>query len=645
MNPGAHATPTPASTRHRLITGAVLLLHLGLVLLFCPPSVVFSEQPYGAQDYQTHFQQTHTLDQVIRGHGRAWAYDPNMLAGFPVGLFFDVDNKAHSLFAIGLSRLGLPLAMAFNLFTLVSCLLAPLSLLLAARLLQMDHHGRLTALVLGVLLWHFDSGLRFAWSAGMISFGTASHGFVVPLALFYRLVLERRWRFFVALVPALTLMLLVHVWTFVILVVPMVGLYLRYARRLGLLGHAQVWGVATLALAGNAYWLWPALNQLELMAPSARLGQANPLFLLSDYLGLVIDPLTTGFILQHTFFRYLALFASLFTLWAWRRGGGPRYFYGSLTLGWLLFLTYCAAFVPGLEHTEPYRFVAPTTILVGLLAAPWLSRVLGSLRARELPAAARGLLLLLVLLAASRGLREVAYFVPELVPGYGPSAAATVDPATPSANTANAGGGPFRLFGLRADYRSLANYLRRDCTEEGRILVQEWPVGEYLRWALDRPIIGGFPDRRTIHEAANVMRRPFDPRLRGAALAHYLVRYNVRYVVVSGLYVPALEARRELLEPRKRLGLYRVYRVRHFGNYFQRGKGKLRAGLNRIEVRDAQPHPGTQELVLRFHHLRTLRCAPGCRVERAPVDGDTAGFIRVVGAPRLARRLVISNGY
>ena len=39
------------------------------------------------------------------------------------------------------------------------------------------------------------------------------------------------------------------------------------------------------------------------------------------------------------------------------------------------------------------------------------------------------------------------------------------------------------------------------------MLVQHWAVGEFLGWATDKPIIGGFPDRRLIHEAANLFRR------------------------------------------------------------------------------------------------------------------------------------------
>ena len=88
---------------------------------------------------------------VRQRFGQSWAYDPNMLAGFPVGLFFDVDNKAHGLFTYVLTRLGMKQAHAYTLFTLISCLLAPLSVVGAARLLRMSRGDQVTALVLGIV--------------------------------------------------------------------------------------------------------------------------------------------------------------------------------------------------------------------------------------------------------------------------------------------------------------------------------------------------------------------------------------------------------------------------------------------------------------------------------------------------------------
>ncbi len=49
--------------------------------------------------------------------------------------------------------------------------------------------------------------------------------------------------------------------------------------------------------------------------------------------------------------------------------------------------------------------------------------------------------------------------------------------------------------------------------------------------------------------------------------------------------------------------------------------------------------------MLRFHHMRTLRCRPGCTLLKSPIAHDAVGFITVVGQPKLPRRFVIENVY
>jgi hypothetical protein len=155
-----------------------------------PCDVVFGDGPFGGPDYQTHYQHTHTLQGVIAEFGHAWAYDPDLLAGHPTGLIFDVDNKLHFGFTMLLRGLGAPLHVAFNLFTLLSSLLAPLSLWLAARLLGHTRPAQLVAFALGTLAWNFDPTTRFCWGGGMVSFATAAHVCAVVVAVMFRLMRE-----------------------------------------------------------------------------------------------------------------------------------------------------------------------------------------------------------------------------------------------------------------------------------------------------------------------------------------------------------------------------------------------------------------------------------------------------------------------
>ena len=53
-------------------------------------------------------------------------------------------------------------------------------------------------------------------------------------------------------------------------------------------------------------------------------------------------------------------------------------------------------------------------------------------------------------------------------------------------------------------------------------------------------------------------------------------------------------------------------------------------GLNRIQIAEA----AGSDVVLRFHFMETLRCRPGCGVERFEMAGDRVGFF----AFRIRRR-------
>jgi hypothetical protein len=206
-----------------------------------------------------------------------------------------------------------------------------------------------------------------------------------------------------------------------------------------------------------------------------------------------------------------------------------------------------------------------------------------------------------------------------------------------------------RLRPISAEFESVAAWVAAQ-PDDGRVLVHYWALGEYLRWATDRPILGGFPDRRTIHEQSNLFHWPETDERYNEGLDRYLQTYNVAYVLMAIPYNPAIERRLDLLEPRGIVGSsYRAYRVRRPSGYAVRGEATVRAGLGRLEVAAAKPAPGTGDLVLRFHWMRELTCRSGvpnvdCSVEREPVEGDETGFIRVVGRPTLPADFVLEQG-
>lgn len=610
---------------------ALIALHLGMLVYVLPFATLFGDSPLGGPDYQTHYQHTSTLLRVHAEFGHSWAYDPFLLAGHPTGLIFDVDNKLHFAFTSGLVDLGVPLPVAFNLFTLVAALLAPVLVWLAARLLRQTPAAQAMAFGLGVLAWNFDPTVRFCYGGGMISFAAAAAVCVVVVAVMQRLLGEQRRAAGVALLLLLPLALRTHVWSFAVLVVPLTGMYLRSCRKVQVQTHLFIWGAAILGLLANLDWLVPALAHRALIVPSAGLGQATPDYLVWDFVELLVDPKRTGFVIQRTVLRALVVAAACGTLWAWRREPDGRTFTGGLTLAWLLGLTYFGALVPVVAATEPYRFAVPLTLWGSVLAGPWLLDVAGRLRGLG-----RGLLVLLAVLLLPRLYQQIVPVVPEISPLAPPTGQAAR--SLPSA----------RLGGVVDDFKAVTTWLNGQ-PDRGRVLVQYAPLGEYLRWATDRPIIGGFHDRRQIFQEADIFYFTTDDPRYADGFDDYLARYNIAYVVMTYPYMPEIERRSDSLTAGGILGgIHRVYTVKRAGTYFAEGSGRVTADLNRLAVTDARPAPGTQALVLRFHHMQELRCraAEGqCRVEKAPLPGDAAGFVRVVGEPTLPREFTVELVY
>jgi hypothetical protein len=421
------------------------------------------------------------------------------------------------------------------------------------------------------------------------------------------------------------------VWSFAVLVVPLIGLYLRAWRKVHVRTHMVVWSAAALGLAANLDWLVPALAHRALIVPSAGLGQATPAYLFYDFVELLVDPRRTGFVIQRTLVRGLVVIAAFAAVWSWRRDRDPRAFTGGLTLAWLLGLTYFGALVPVVQATEPYRFAVPLVLWASVIAGPWLVDAAASLRG--LPRAARGAVFVLLLLLLPRVYQQIAPVVPELSPLPPPTAQAAR--SLPSA----------RLGGISDDWRAVVDWLATQ-PDRGRVLVQYAPLGEYLRWATDRPILGGFHDRRMIFQEADLFYYPLEDSRYGAGLADYLELYNVSHVVMTYPYVAEIERRTDLLAPAGiQGGVHRVYTVKRTGNYFLRGSGEVEASLNKLAVTGATPAPGGQSVVLRYHWMDELRCSPGCTVTRFEIPGDSAGFIEVTGTPALPREFAVELVY
>ncbi len=643
--PDDAAAPPRGRDRLALAAGFVALLTVQAAAIgyFEPFEFLLSTTPISTTDFDTHWEQTLRVTEALKHWGHAWAWDPQLLAGFPNGTVFDADNKGWELWTYGLWQLGVPRGLAFNLFVLLAHLLLPWTVYLAARLFRLARPQALTAAGLALALWYADGFVHYAAWTGMVAFAMSSYLWLLPLACLYRYLEDRRPRHALGLALTLPTVLLVHPYSFVPLVVPMVALYVRAWRGLAARDHAVVWGAALLAVLANLWWLLTALRFWHYVLGADVLGAARLEHLGADYLGLVYERTVSGASGMRTGFRFLAFAAAGAALWEWRRRRDSRFLPLAVGLGVLLTAAYLGGYSAWLRHVQPYRHIVPALFLAAIPAAAFLADAWTERRKLpQLPRAARLALLLLLVAAVPRLARDVLFACPAPLPE-----AQAEGVAWPKITDITAFGTlgfpkhrPFVRRGPTPEHERIADFVRRHDDGSGRILVEEWLLGEHLAGRTDAQVMGGFRMLNLEHAKSNLFRRhPFDPP-DAATLRAYLERYAVRFAILSDSRELYTRRFPELLEPLGEIGPYRLFRTRFPVDWFAANRGRVRASLNRLVVRDTDPD---RDVVLRFHWLETLVCRPGCRLEREPVPDDPVGFVRVP-APHPAD-FVVENGY
>ncbi len=654
MNETAPAAPLPKpvapSFRRRLVFPALALLLGALHVLYVfhveQPAAMFSRHPISGRDYDIHINQVWRVTEALDDFGRSWAWDPQVLAGFPTGTIFDADNKAWELWTWTLAKLGMPKGQAFNLFLLLAHLLLPLVVFWSARLFALSRLSALLACALASGIWFFDGFVRWSWWEGMVAYSFAAYLCLPALALFHRFLVHRRFRHAAALALVLAFAHLVHPWVFLVLVVPMGVLYARAFRSLRPVHHLAMVGVAAVTIAANAWWLAVALEHWHYVISAKELG-ASYLgagridHLLTDWLGIVSDRAVTGGAGMRSGFRFLVLGAAAITLVLWHRERDGRFLLFAVTLPLLLVATYLGGTLPPLREVQPYRFVVPALFVAVVPAAALVSEVARRRVLSGLPWFAWALGGVLVLALLPRLVRDVLYFTAALVPETAP----LVEENPRITDTIGFGniGYPehkeFRHGPMPWDHDDIARWFEEHTDGSGRVMVEHWTLGEMLAWRTRAQVLGGFRLRNLQHNSANFFRLyPIGDPPPGE-LERYLDDYAVKWLVVSFTH-KRFEARSDLFEPAAEIGIHKIFVSKRPVSFFASNRGRVKASMNRLSVKKTWPD---DDVVLRFHWHEKLRCRPDCRVEREPLEGDPVGFIRVP-APHPAN-FVIWNGY
>jgi hypothetical protein len=617
---------------------AVVALHLTLVLYFAPPDVLFAAEPVYDIDYPLHYYQLDRARRAFAGWGKLWGYDPLVLAGYPAGTLEDLSSKSTELMAIALCRAGLHPARAFNLIILLVHLLVPLVAYGVARLFRLTARQATGVALAWVLLWFFDSFLHWSWFCGMITWAAASYFSVLLLALAYRAVEEQRPWQWCATGALAALLGLLHHFAALILLVPCIGLLLRERRRLRAGSWVAIGVSLSVTVAASLISLLPAVRMRHYVLKEDTFLHPTLGYVFYDFLDLIKQAFQTG-PSMHTALRVIFFGAAGICLWRWQREGDRRVLPLFLFLASGVALAYGGAYLHLTRITQPYRQIGPAVLLAAVPAVVLLSDRRSA--AEPVEARVKALLGLALLLIVPRLVSNVVFYFPELFAERTGGVPTNADPRKWSATLSEA---PetlpisMRAHGPGTGAKEVRTWLEQHLRGRGRVVVENLMLGEYLAATSRLPLLGGFRQRSFPHGDAHLFRLNDEGYLAGAELRRYLERYAVRYVV---LLDPKrrLERRKDLLVLRTAIGFVRIYETRIDPSYFLHGSGTVvDQAFNRIAVDEASG----AEVVLRFHWMETLRCRPGCRVERYPVSGDRVGFIRVERPPR---RFEIYNSY
>jgi hypothetical protein len=375
---------------------------------------------------------------------------------------------------------------------------------------------------------------------------------------------------------------------------------------------------------------------------SAYYAQANLQYVLCDYFDLLCNGADSGVIGTRTGFRFLYFGLAIAGLAMLRARRDSRFIPLITCYVPLLAVAYFGEFIPGMQQSQPYRQAVPALLLSTLPAAAFCREAWTGFRAlagniRWLVAALSFSLLQLLLAT------QVLYYFPEWVPepaihpdGARSPLSAYGHVSHPELPVHVRYGVPHDPEVLERGMEPVIRWLERNTARGDRVLIEGAVMGERVAWRTGLEVLGGFFERNLEHVDAYYFRKYRTVAATPAQLVHYLNVYAVQWIVTKRPEFAGLPE----LEKVSTGEFEQIYRVRAPANRVVRGGGQVHATQNLIAVTNSDP---TQPVVIAYHWHEALRCKPGCRVEREPVDIDRVGFIRIP-APHAAD-LTLWNSY
>lgn len=585
---------TSVSLRERRwLVAALVAAHLVLVLRQYPPSLALTGDVPMRGDASRYFATAWAASRV----GGLYGYDPDVMAGYPVGLWNSMGKKGFELAFQALPFLRPEAVFYGTLVTVAS--LAPLLLWIGLRRVLDGRTAREALLAVAVVYWHLGTQTSYFWHQGNVFFPAMACLVPVAAALLDDVLRARqpvaRGVLFGVLAATMfychTVILVAALfpWTWILVM-------RRDALRTGAVRAGLAVAVAvTVALC--AAWLVPLLHTASDCVP-----QPHP-WLQSSWKSLVMDFFTDRSYRHHFDRTCLFRLALLGGLAGAVAAGRSRPLLGVLSAGAAacLVVAYGASYMGRLSAIQPYRFTIPAEIL----SLPPLAWGLATAYERlKLSVADRWIVLAVVLM-----------LLPTLN-GY------ALDLVCEKP-----------MSGISGTYREICARLGSR-TAGGRVLCDDMNLAHVIPYAGSRPVLGGLSAQAfTRHRQAGFDN---DGRLFGrraaewdaAALRDACSRYAVaEAVLVHPEWVRFAASHPELFEPLETVGGYFLYRVVGSDpSWLAEGRARVEPEPGGIRIREVTESP----LTLKFHYAGWLAATDGVALEPVPSAAGDVPFIRAI---------------
>jgi hypothetical protein len=560
-----------------------------------PWESVLDDRPVVSGQHPLHLYHGYLGADSFLAHGRLSCYDPAFQAGYPKTPVFDGGSRPAELFLVLAGGKFSP--SAYKMGLLISYLLAPLALALAARALGLNRRAMVLTVILGLLVWWGDP-CRRALDAGDLDLLLAALAALIQAGLLVRFDRGPRVADWLGILLTGFLGWFAHPLLFALLLPLFLIYYLTVGAR-----HHPIWSLLLVGgllatLACNAFWLadWVSYWWLRVpLGPSEqRLLHRTPSTVWhAELWGEPVDRAVALFLLGAA-----VVGASILNQ------TGKRAAARLFGLGVLAFIGLAGA---GLVTESFGRLSSPGLLVPGLLlAAPlaaqaleaiWRWLALSTARAWASCLLAAGMAAALVVLAPT-------------------------EMATLGARTR---GGPPLSLGLSATQERQVAIIKEHTSPSARILWEEIPRETadagwttLLPILTDRHFLGGLdPEGHIEHTAGGLSGQTLAGRLlsewSNEALGDYCRRYNIGWVACRSTSAvkrfdgwPRARRQAPLGDDPESGWLFAIDRPHSF---FLKGKGRwVKAELGRVALEDVQPEDGV--VVLSLHYEEGMTVSP-----------------------------------